>query len=208
MTTRRTFLQQSSLLLAGLRFARAAEPDYVTAETSAGKVRGLIVEDVRIFQGIPYGGSPTGKNRFLPPIKPAKWTGVRDALAYGPTAPQPVPANRNSNGPAQGEDCLVLNVYTPALNGGSKRPVMVWLHGGGFSTGSGSGATIQGANLAHTGDAVVVSINHRLGVLGQTFLGEALGSEFATSGSVGIQDIVLALQWVRENIGHFGGDAN
>ena len=208
MTTRRNFLQQSTLLLAGVRFARAAEANYVTAETSSGKVRGVIVEDIRIFKGIPYGGSPTGKNRFMPPAKPAKWTGVRDALDYGPTAPQPAPANRNGNGPAQGEDCLVLNVYTPSLNREVKRPVMVWLHGGGFSTGSASGATIQGANLAHTGNAVVVGINHRLGVLGQTYLGEALGSDFTTSGSVGIQDIVLALQWVRENIAHFGGDPN
>jgi para-nitrobenzyl esterase len=210
MTTRRSFLKQSSLLFAGVQFARAADPDYVSAETSSGKVRGVIDEDIRIFQGIPYGGSPTGKNRFLPPTRPAKWSGVRDALAYGPTAPQPVNADAAPNRilPAQGEDCLVLNVYTPSLNGGSKRPVMVWLHGGGFSTGSASARQLHGASLARSGDAVVVSINHRLGVLGQTYLGEALGSEFAPSGSVGIQDIVLALEWVRENIGHFGGDPN
>jgi para-nitrobenzyl esterase len=190
--------------------ARAADPEYVTAETSSGKVRGIIVEDIRIFKGIPYGSPAGGKSRFLPPAKPAKWTGVRDALAYGHTAPQAVAANAtpSPNAPAQGEDCLVLNVYTPSLNGGSKRPVMVWLHGGGFATGSGSGRTIEGANLARSGDAVVVGINHRLGVLGQTYLGETLGSEFAASGSVGVQDIVLALHWVRENIGHFGGDPN
>jgi len=210
MTSRRTFFQQSSLLLGGVQLARASDPDYVTAETSAGKVRGVIVDDIRIFKGIPYGGSPTGKNRFMPPTKPSKWSGVRDALAYGPTAPQSVNPNAapNPNLPAQGEDCLVLNVYTPSLNGGKNRPVMVWLHGGGFSTGSGSDPRLHGANLAHSGDVVVVGINHRLGVLGQTYLGEALGAEFATSGSVGIQDILLSLQWVRENIGHFGGDPN
>jgi para-nitrobenzyl esterase len=144
------------------------------------------------------------------PTKPAKWAGVRDALAFGRTAPQPANSNAtpNPDAPTQGEDCLVLNVYTPSLNGRSRRPVLVWLHGGGFSTSSGSGRTIHGANLARSGDVVVVSINHRLGVLGQTYLGEALGSEFATSGSVGIQDILLSLQWVRENIGHFGGDPN
>jgi para-nitrobenzyl esterase len=204
MTTRRTFLKHSSLLVTGARFGRAADPDYVIAETSSGKVRGVAVEDIRRFRGIPYGGSPTGRNRFMPPTRPAKWPGVRDALAYGPTAPQAPATNRNA--PPQGEDCLVLNVYTPSLTGGSKRPVMVWLHGGGFATGSGSGPTIQGANLARSGNAVIVSINHRLGVLGQTYLGEALGSDFAASGSVGVQDIVLALQWVRENISHFGGD--
>src|SRR5580704_6020734 len=110
MTSRRTFFQQSSLLLAGAQFARASDPDYVTAETSAGKIRGVTVDDIRIFKGIPYGASPTGKNRFMPPVKPSKWSGVRDALAYGPTAPQPVNPNTppNPNLPAQGEDCLVL----------------------------------------------------------------------------------------------------
>ena len=210
MTSRRTFLTQSTLLLAGMQFARAADPDYVTADTSAGKVRGIVVNGIRIFKGVPYGDTTAGKNRFMPPVKPPQWTGVRDALAYGPSAPQQVNANAapNPNAPALGEDCLVLNVYTPSLNGGSKRPVMVWLHGGGFSSGSGSGATIQGANLAHSGDVVVVGINHRLGVLGQTYLGEVLGSDFAASGSVGVQDIVLSLEWVRENIAHFGGDPN
>jgi para-nitrobenzyl esterase len=200
-TTRRSFLHQSSLLFAGFQFARAAEPEYAVADTSAGKIRGVIVDDIRIFKGIPYGAPTSGKNRFMPPVKPAKWSGVRDVLAYGPSAPQ------RGNASPQSEDCLVLNVYTPSLNSG-KRPVMMWLHGGGFSSGSGSGATIQGANLAHTGDVVVVGINHRLGVLGQTYLGEALGSDFASSGSAGVQDIVLALEWVRENIAHFGGDPN
>ena len=112
---------------------------YVVADTSAGKIRGTLADDVRIFKGIPYGGTTTGKNRFMPPTKAAAWTGVRDAIAYGPTAPQ-VGANGPSGIPGQSEDCLVLNVFTPALTG--KRPVMVWLHGGGFSTGSGSSTSL------------------------------------------------------------------
>ena len=102
----------------------------------------------------------------------------------------------------------MLNVFTPALGGGRKRPVMVWLHGGGFSTGSGSRPILDGTNLARTGDVVVVTINHRLNVFGFTYLGEALGSEFALSGAVGLLDIVAALQWVRDNIDRFGGDPN
>jgi len=213
MLNRRSFFRQTSLLIAGAqaeflsRIARAADTDSVIAETSAGTVRGVAIEDVKIFKGIPYGGTTTGRNRFMPPVKPAKWTGVRDALAYGSTAPQIV-ANPLPGAPEQGEDCLVLNVFTPSLTAGSKRPVMVWLHGGGFSTGSGSGAIIGGANLAHTGDVVVVSINHRLNVFGSTYLGELAGSDFALSGGVGMLDVIAALQWVRENIGHFGGDPN
>ena len=214
ISTRRTFVRQASLLLAGaqvapwLRLASADASD-VIAETSAGKVRGLIVQDIRIFKGVPYGGTTAGKNRFMPPTKPAAWTGTRDALAYGPTAPQsagngPGPARA----PAESEDCLVLNVFTPALSGGRKRPVMVWLHGGGFATGSGSSPILDGTNLAHKNDVVVVSINHRLNVFGFTYLGEAAGSDFALSGGVGMLDIVAALEWVRDNIDRFGGDPN
>jgi para-nitrobenzyl esterase len=108
--------------------------------------------------------------------------------------------------PVETEDCLVLNVFTPALSGGQKRPVMVWLHGGGFATGSGSTPILEGTSLAHSGDVVVVTINHRLNVLGFTCLGEQAGQDFALSGGVGMLDIVAALQWVRENIGRFGGD--
>ena len=209
LSNRRRFFRQASLLLAGTQsgsLLRASESDTVIAETSAGKVRGTVVEDVRIFKGILYGGTTAGKNRFLPPAKPVAWSGVRDAFAYGPTAPQ-ISANAGAL-PAQSEDCLVLNVFTPALGGGSKRPVMVWLHGGGFATGSGSGAIIGGANLARTGDVVVVSINHRLNVFGSTYLGELAGSDFALSGGAGMLDIVAALEWVRENAGQFGGDPN
>jgi para-nitrobenzyl esterase len=187
---------------------RAADSEAIV-ETSSGRVRGAVVDGIKVFKGIPYGGNTAGRNRFMPPAKPVAWTGVRDALAYGPSAPQ---VSANPRGPAgspgESEDCLVLNVFTPELSGGRNRPVMVWLHGGGFATGSGSGPIIDGTNLARTGDVVVVSINHRLNVFGFTYLGELAGSDFALSGGVGMLDTVAALQWVRDNIGRFGGDPN
>ena len=151
----------------------------------------------------------------MPPVAPAKWTGVRDALAYGSSAPQREPgAARNASPlavaaaglPTESEDCLVLNVWTPALGDGRKRPVMFWCHGGGFATGSGSSPVTEGANLAKRGDVVVVTVNHRLNVLGFTSLEEAGGPEFAGSGDAGMLDIVFALEWVRDNITQFGGD--
>jgi para-nitrobenzyl esterase len=216
MLNRRSFLRGTSamaLLAAAraefwLRVVTAAGTDNVVAPTSAGKVRGVVVDGVTVFKGIPYGGTTAGKNRFMPPTKAVKWTGVRDALAYGPTAPQIGDEGPRAGAPEHGEDCLVLNVFTPELGRGSKRPVMVWLHGGGFSTGSGSGAIYNGANLAHKNDVVLVSINHRLNVLGSTYLGEVAGPEFALSGCVGMLDIIAALHWVRENIENFGGDPN
>jgi para-nitrobenzyl esterase len=213
---RRSFFRQSSALLAAAqagsfgRLALGADTADAIAETSYGKVRGAVSGDIKIFKGIPYGGNTGGKNRFMPPVKPVAWTGVRDALAFGPTAPQTVGERRGAAAgrPAESEDCLVLNVFTPSLRGGAKRPVMVWLHGGGFSTGSGSGAILDGTNLAHRGDVVVVSLNHRLNVLGFTYLGEQAGSDFGPSGGVGLLDIVAALEWVRDNIAYFGGDPN
>jgi para-nitrobenzyl esterase len=192
------------------------ETHFVVAETSSGRVRGIDNQGIKTFKGIPYGASTTGSNRFMPPADPVKWTSVRDALEFGPSAPQRDPAAVAAGGglgvagrnlPAEGEDCLVLNVWTPALNDGRKRPVLFWCHGGGFATGSGSSPDTDGANLARRGDVVVVTINHRLNVLGFADLSE-FSSDFAASGDVGMLDIVHALRWVRANIPRFGGDPN
>jgi para-nitrobenzyl esterase len=219
ISSRRTFVKQAALLLAAVEARpwlrlQAAAGESVTATTSAGTVRGIVDEGINVFKGIPYGDTTAGKNRFMPPKHPAPWKGTRDALAYGPTAPQTAGAvdvrgrAARARLPEESEDCLVLNVFTPALSGGRNRPVMVWLHGGGFSSGSGSTPILDGTSLARSGDAVVVTINHRLNVFGFTYLGEAAGSDFALSGSAGLLDIVAALQWVRDNIDRFGGDPN
>jgi para-nitrobenzyl esterase len=215
--TRRAFVGQTGLVLAGVggvsRWAHAVESaaaqsdtELVTATTAAGKVRGKVNRGIRIFKGIPYGATTAGKNRFMPPVPPSPWTDTRDALDWGLTAPQTVPPAISRQG-TESEDCLVLNVFTPALDG-AKRPVMVWLHGGGWQNGSGSAPITDGTNLARTGDVVLVSINHRLNVFGYTELGHSAGGDFAASGAVGLLDIVAALQWIRDNIDRFGGDPN
>jgi para-nitrobenzyl esterase len=197
--------------------AAAQSTTFVTAETTFGKIRGIDNNGIKTFKGIPYGASTASANRFMPPADPAKWTGVRDALEYGHSAPQRDPAAAppargaltvsGSNLPAEGEDCLVLNVWTPAITDGRARPVMFWCHGGGFATGSGSSPDNDGTNLARRGDVVVVTINHRLNVLGFANLSE-FSTDFAASGDTGMMDIVQALKWVRANIRQFGGDPN
>jgi para-nitrobenzyl esterase len=223
--TRRDFLKQISALAVSSGFLlqklNGEDANFVIAETSFGKIRGVDNNGIKTFKGIPYGASTSGANRFMPPAEPADWSGVRDALTYGPSAPQREPAAAprppgtltiaGENLPAEGEDCLVLNIWTPAVaasgNGAGKRPVMFWCHGGGFATGSGSSPDTDGTNLARRGDVVVVSINHRLNVLGFANLSE-FNSDFAASGDAGMLDIVQALKWVRTNIAQFGGDPN
>src|SRR5436305_9374762 len=137
-------------------------------ETTAGRVAGTIEDGVAVFKGIPYAAPPVGPLRFRPPQPATPWSGVRQALAVGSWAPQPPPARGQALGgeeAGQDEDCLTLNVWTPTADGG-RRPVMVWVHGGGFTGGSGGGTLYDGSALARRGDVVVVTINFRLGVLG------------------------------------------
>lgn len=184
-------------------------------ETTAGRVRGFTHAGIHVFKGVPYAGSTDGKNRFMPPVPPEPWTGVRSSLYFGKVCPF-FPRtgwnfDENSfmfqwNDGQPGEDCLRVNIWTPGINDNRKRPVMVWLHGGGFSAGSGQELlSYDGENLARRGDVVVVSLNHRLNTFGFLNLAE-FGEEFASSGNAGMQDLVAALEWVRDNIGNFGGD--
>jgi para-nitrobenzyl esterase len=162
-----------------------------------------------IFRGVPYGAPTGGRNRFLPPQRPASWKGVRDALHLGSPCPQVNPDEYEwwLDPEVPSEDCLVLNVWSPAGDGqGSLLPVMVWMHGGGFTWGTGGAPSFDGQNLAKTGNVVVVTVNHRLNLFGYTYLADHADERFATSGNVGQLDLVAALEWVRDNIGHFGGD--
>ncbi len=217
---RRSFLGSSTMATASL-FVRGAfqqawaqdrgcsSPSAIV-RTSAGRVRGLARDKVSAFFGIPYGASTAGARRFMPPSKADSWTGVRDAVEFGPRSPQgpssliPEVAAVDRREPAS-EDCLCLNVWTPGLGAG-RRPVMVWLHGGGYSQGSGAFIIYDGANLACRHDVVVVTVNHRLNVFGYLYLAELGGEKYASSSNVGMLDIVAALEWVRDNIAAFGGD--
>ena len=196
-------------------------------ETSFGKIQGAVEKGVNVFKGVPYGASTAPPNRFRAPRPPEPWTGIKETVAFGPWSPQgastaPFPPREDSpadladatprrlinnlpSGTGPGEDCLVLNVWSPALDG-AKRPVLVWLHGGGFSSGSGSSTWYDGVNMASKQDVVVVTINHRLNVMGYLYLGDLGGGEFTDASSAGMLDCVLALQWVKDNIERFGGD--
>jgi para-nitrobenzyl esterase len=185
-------------------------------ETNLGKLRGTVEGDVLVFRGIQYGKSTAGERRFMPPEPPEPWSGVRDALKFGPICPQAGSLAGNALADTStigylpplplSEDCLYLNVWTPAIKDKVKRPVLFWLHGRGFSEGAASEGWYNGANLSKRGDVVVVSINHRLNVFGHLFLAELGGEKYASSGINGMLDAILALQWVRDNIAEFGGN--
>lgn len=175
----------------------------VPVETAQGKVRGLRAHGVSVFKGLRYGADSSGANRFRPPQPPPSWAGVADAFEYGPQSPQ-MRTPLADRGPMS-EDCLRLNIWTPAADA-ARRPVMVWFHGGGFEAGSGSQKVYDGTALALRGDVVVVTLNHRLNVFGHCFLGERLGGDYAGSGNAGYLDLIAALRWVASNIAAFGGD--
>ncbi len=185
-------------------------------ETTAGKVRGFTRNGINTFLGIPYAGTTEGNARYQAPAKVVPWTGLRSSMQYGFVSPQEPRAGWGTDEVAwmfdwddgrPGEDCLRVNIWTPGANDSKKRPVMVWLHGGGFSAGSGQELkSYYGENLSRRGDVVVVSLNHRLGVLGYLDLSQAGGANYANSANVGMLDIVAALEWVRNNIANFGGD--
>ncbi len=214
--TRRSLLRGSALLGAAMmtRPAFGAEM-FPIVETDQGKLRGVMAGGVAIFRGVRYGAPTSGRNRFMPPQPVQKWAGVKDALKLSDSAPQ-VQADRRSPyadlimfdlqpaGP--GEDNLAINIWSPDLSQQAKKPVLVVLHGGGFYGGSGNSVGMDGEAMARFADAVVISVNHRLGAFGYLHLAEFGSNEFASSGNVGMQDIVAALKWINENIAGFGGD--
>lgn len=189
--------------------------DIAIANTKYGKVQGFMLRGIYQFRGIPYGADTSGKNRFMPPQPPELWDDVRPAVWWGNTAPQ-IMNNRYGNQWASfvdhwnyddvSEDCLRLNIWTPATDN-ARRPVLVWLHGGGYTNGNGIEQDgYDGESLSRKGDIVFVSINHRLGPIGFSDLSGVGGEKYKHSGNVGALDMVAALEWVRDNIENFGGD--
>jgi para-nitrobenzyl esterase len=213
---RRDFISYSAIAGAGLMidsptaWAQGAKTPGATVKTTEGQLRGYVEDKVQVFKGVAYGASTAGAGRFMPPQKPKSWSGVRDAFEWGPRAPQIVGGEPEEMLPTdprepQGEDCLRLNIWTPSAARGGKRPVMVWFHGGGFASGSGSYAIYSGKELARKHDVVAISVNHRLNIFGFLYLAD-FGGKWADASNAGILDGVRALEWIRDNIAEFGGD--
>jgi len=200
----------------GVGRAATVEQAFPIVETAHGRVQGYVAGGINTFKGLHYGGDTGGRNRFMPPTPVRPWSGVRDAMAYGPIAPQQAP-NRvrdyanlillDAQPGGMNEDCLVLNVWTPTLDRNARKPVLVYLHGGGFYAGSGGTPRLDGEHMARFGDVVLVTVNHRLGAFGYLHLADSGGpSSHAQSGAAGMLDIVAALGWIKQNIASFGGD--
>ncbi len=186
------------------------------ADTVYGKVKGYILRDVYTFLGMPYGADTSGKNRFMPPAEPEPWEGIKPAVYYGNSAPQ-IMDNRFPNNYSTfadhwnyddvSENCLTINVWTPGINDAGKRPVLVWLHGGGYTNGNGIEQDgYHGGNISKYGNIVFCSINHRLGPIGFSDLSAVGGEKYKDSGNVGMLDIIASLKWINKNIANFGGD--
>ncbi len=189
----------------------AAAP--VVVQTRNGTLRGLRDRGVSSFRGVPYAADTAGRNRFMAPQPVPGWSGERDATAYGPLSPQ----IKSGMGGAElfewydqpeptGEACCVLNVFTPSTDASARRPVMLYIHGGGYINGGGGGVGLDGTNLANFGDVVVVTVNHRLNAFGYTSLSHLDRENFGDAANAGNLDLVAALRWVRDNIVEFGGD--
>ncbi|HUN25731.1 MAG TPA: carboxylesterase family protein [Steroidobacteraceae bacterium] len=223
MIDRRTLIGMGTMvfgsLAAGRALARLAEPKTTahgaTVETTAGKIRGKVHAGVHVYRGVPYAASTAGRARFMPPAPARPWPGVRDAYQLGHRSPQLLSAFHGvvphevevmDRDEPMGEDCLVLNVWTAGPGDGGKRPVMVWLHGGGYTSGSGGFIIYDGLELARKHGVVAITINHRLTALGYLDLAGIGGERYAQSSNLGNLDIIAALEWVRDNATAFGGD--
>jgi para-nitrobenzyl esterase len=204
---RRRFLRQTSLLGTGIALTQFASLGHAAggplAKTRSGRIRGYGDRGIQVFKGVPY-GADTSTRRFQRALPEVAWTGIRDASGFGASAPQ----RGDADGQPTSEDCLFLNVYTPAVADGGMRPVLFYIHGGGYNNGSGASPLYDGVNLCRRGDVVVVTVNHRLNLFGYLYLGDFGFADFAESGNVGQLDLIQALRWVREHADEFGGDAN
>ena len=216
--SRRSFLAAGAgtgaLALSGHAFATTEADIFPIVETAQGRVRGVFAGGVKMFKGVRYGASTAGKNRFMPPAPPPKWAGIRDAYAYGQIAPEMPNGNANDytglimfdlQPGGMGEDCLVLNIWTPTTDRNANLPVLFHIHGGGYYGGSGNSPGFDGEEMARFGNCVVITVNHRLGAFGYLNLAN-LHPRFANSGAAGMLDLVAALAWVKENVAGFGGD--
>ncbi len=214
---RRSLLTGAAAALASPMIARAQTSSlFKTVETTSGQVQGMVNGPIWEFRGLPYGAPTSGKNRYMPPKPPVPWKGIREATGFGQVCPQTQADMRGDyaqlilwdrQGGAMGEDCLMLNVWTPSVDRTARKPVMVYFHGGGYVSGSGSAIGFDGKQQAFYADAVVVTLNHRLASFGYVDLvGAGAPEAFKYAGVAGLLDLVAALGWVRDNIEAFGGD--